>query len=275
MHPDVVEDRPGECPICKMKLVPVRLEAIWTCPVHAVIARDRAGSCPIDRRDLIQVTVAVTFTCVGHPEISQIDRGVCPDGTPMTKLRSLRPHGNHNPQHGGLFFMAPDNTHHLEGAYPRARVVTNETFDAATRTTKEISAFPLVRTCSGGYLEARVDTAVLPAQMSAKVQFKSDAPEYRFDFTFAELSARPATSATAAGAARTRTNPAPGPTSRAGRARKKTWGRSGASAGNSGDRLDAQDGAVGGVAARSELRRDVEISVRPLHHVTEAHVQLA
>src|SRR5207253_873151 len=69
MHPDVVEEHPGDCPICKMKLVPVRLEAIWTCPVHPVIAKDRAGTCPIDHRDLIQVTVAVTFTCAGHPEI--------------------------------------------------------------------------------------------------------------------------------------------------------------------------------------------------------------
>src|SRR5207237_6149338 len=130
----------------------------------------------------------------------------CADGAPMTKMRTLRPHGNHNPQHGGLFFMAPDNTHHLEGAYPsarvfrlylyddyarplpaaqmkavKARVVTKETFDGATRTTKEIAAFPLVKAAGGDYLEARVDTVSLPAEMSAKVRFKSDAPEYRFD----------------------------------------------------------------------------------------------
>jgi hypothetical protein len=213
MHPDVVESSPGDCPICKMKLVPVRLESVWTCPVHAVIAEDHAGVCPIDHRALIQVTVAVTFTCRAHPEISQIDRGACPDGSPMITVRTLRPHGNHNPQHGGLFFMAPDNTHHLEGVYPRAqvfrlylyddyarplppdqiravkaRVVTKETFDTTTHTTKEIAAFPLVKTGSGGYLEARIDTTSLPAQMSAKVQFKSDAPEYRFDFTFPEVS---------------------------------------------------------------------------------------
>ena len=216
MHPDVVDSTPGNCPICKMKLVPVRLESVWTCPVHAVVAEDHAGLCPIDRRDLIQVTMAVTFTCAGHPEINQIEPGSCPDGKPTIKTRTLRPHGNHNPQYGGQFFMAPDNTHHLEGAFPRARlfrlylyddyarplpadrikavkarVVTRETFDTATRTTKEVAAFPLVR-AGRGYLEARVDTAGLPAQLTAKVRFKNDAPEYRFDFTFTELSRKPA-----------------------------------------------------------------------------------
>ena len=38
MHPDVVDSTPGSCPICKMNLVPVRLESVWTCPVHAVVA---------------------------------------------------------------------------------------------------------------------------------------------------------------------------------------------------------------------------------------------
>ena len=222
MHPDVVDSTPGNCPICKMSLVPVRLESVWTCPVHAVVAEDHPGVCPIDRRDLIQVTMAVTFTCAGHPEINQIERGTCPDGKAMIKTRTLRPHGNHNPQYGGQFFMAPDNTHHIEGAFPRARlfrlylyddyarplpadrmkavqarVVTKETFDAATRTTKEIAAFPLVRAGSG-YLEARVDSATLPAQLTAKVRFKNDAPEYRFDFTFTELSKKPAPPAAAA-----------------------------------------------------------------------------
>ena len=214
MHPDVVESSPGDCPICKMKLVPVRLEAVWTCPVHPQVAEPDAGKCPIDHRDLIQMTVALTWTCPGQPQIDRVDKGTCPDGTPMIAKRTLRPHGNHNPQHGGQFFMAPDNFHHLEGAYPRAgvfrlylyddyarplpldqakrvkaRAVTKETHDAVTHVTKEIAVFPLV--VRGRYLEGRIDSSAPSAQVSAKVRFKSDAPEYRFDFTFPAYTREP------------------------------------------------------------------------------------
>ena len=134
----------------------------------------------------------------------------------MVLRRTLRPHGNHNPQHGGQFFMAPDNWHHLEGTYPRdrvfrlylyddyarpltpdrlknvrARVVTKETFDPATRRTTELSAFPLRVVRNLGYLEARVDRASIPIDLTAKVQFDANAPEYRFDFTFPAIMQEP------------------------------------------------------------------------------------
>jgi hypothetical protein len=109
--------------------------------------------------------------------------------------------------------MAPDMWHHLEGAYlpdetfrvylyndftkplPQdlakqvtGRVVLKETFDTATRTTKELLAMPLTMAASGEYLEARVGRLKLPAEMTAKLKFKRDADEYRFDFTFPEFS---------------------------------------------------------------------------------------
>jgi hypothetical protein len=217
MHPEILEDKPGACPICKMDLVGIRLDSIWTCPVHAVVAQAKPGKCPIDHtRDLVQVTVAVSWTCRDHPEVDVLEAGTCADGAPMVIKRTPRPHGNHNPQHGGLFFMAPDNWHHIEGVYPspgvfrvyfydefakplppdqvravKARLVLKETFDQATRQTREQSVFPLALSRDGQYLEARIDAVPVPAQMTAKIQFKADGKEGRFDFAFTEFSKEP------------------------------------------------------------------------------------
>jgi hypothetical protein len=209
MHPDVVETEKGKCPQCRMDLVPVRLVTVWTCPVHGVIEQDKPGQCRICGRDLVQATRALSFTCAGHPEINQLDPGRCADGTPTVAKYTPRPHGDHNPKHGGLFFMAPDNWHHIEGTYPaagrfrvyvyddytrpltlanarkvRGRVVTKEVFDNSTRTSRELSSAPLVLARNGAFFEARVDPLALPAQMTAKIAFGAGDKESRFDFTF-------------------------------------------------------------------------------------------
>jgi hypothetical protein len=216
-HPDVLESRAGTCPYCKMALVPVRLDSAWMCPIHSTVTESNPGSCRLCRRQLVPVTVALTWACRADSTIEHVEPGTCTDGSPRIARRTLRPHGNHNPQHGGQFFMAPDSWHHLEGVYPsprvfrlylyddfgrplsaekmssvKARVVTKETFDPATRKTTELSAFSLKTRRNRPYLEARVDTLPLPAEMSAKVKFSDDQPEYRFDFTFAALSKEPA-----------------------------------------------------------------------------------
>ena len=221
-RPDILDDRPGPCPVdempgMKMQMVQVRLMSVWSCPVHTVVARPGPGKCPIDHtRDLVEVAVSMSWTCPGRPDVEQINPGTCPDGSPMAVKYSRRPHGDHNPQHGGQFFMAADTWHHLEGTYldkgvfrlyvyddygkplpPEAvrliqsRVVTHETFDSATRSTRELRAYPLTSTAGRGYLEARVDPLPLPAQLIVKVKFRSDGPEYRFDFSFAAFTKEP------------------------------------------------------------------------------------
>ena len=215
-HPDVLESKPGACPYCKLPLVPVRLDAAWMCPVHTTVTESSAGTCRMCRRQLVPVTVALTWTCSADRATEHLEPGTCSDGSPRIGRRTLRAHGNHNPQHGGQFFMAPDNWHHLEGVHPtarvfrlyvyddfgrplasakmkdvQARVVTKETFDPATRKTTEIRAFPLKTVRNRPYLEARIDPAVLPAEMTAKVKFGTEQPEHRFDFAFASLSKEP------------------------------------------------------------------------------------
>jgi ribosomal protein L37AE/L43A len=195
MHPDVVEDKPGTCPLCRMQLVPVRLESVWSCPVHTAVTREAKGRCPICNRELVQMTVALTWTCRNRPDIDVIEPGRCPDGAPMVAKRTLRPHGNHNPQHGGQFFMAPDNTHHLEGTLPSSRVFRVYLYDdyarplAAARL-KDVRgvvdvggrSVTLVASTAGSYLQGRIDPAAFPARLTAKIRLKPEAPDYRCDF---------------------------------------------------------------------------------------------
>jgi hypothetical protein len=187
------------------------------CPVHTTVTESSSGKCRMCGRQLVPVTVSLTWTCSADRATEHLEPGTCADGSPRIGRRTLRAHGNHNPQHGGQFFMAPDNWHHLEGVHPaarvfrlyvyddygrplaaakvkdvEARVVTKENFDPATRKTTEVSAFPLKPARNRPYLEARIDPATLPAEVTAKVRFGDDQPEYRFDFTFAALSKEPA-----------------------------------------------------------------------------------
>ena len=197
---EVIEDKPGRCRKCGMDLVPVRLDSVWTCPIHAAITREQPGRCPLDGRDLVPMTMAVSWVCKGAAKES-LEPGTCPDGSPREKKYTLRAHGNHNPQHGGAFFMAPDNWHHLEGAYFSPGVFRLYLYDDFTRplplaqvraTTariilpKEGKELPLVR--NGRFLEANVGKLQFPAVMQAKVKFQTQAPEHHFDFTFDKFS---------------------------------------------------------------------------------------
>ncbi|MFC1628406.1 efflux RND transporter periplasmic adaptor subunit [Gemmatimonadota bacterium] len=69
MHPSVVSDHPGDCPICGMSLVPQETEvhdhendsqtvsdqgeAVYTCPMHPSVVSDRPGDCPICGMSLV------------------------------------------------------------------------------------------------------------------------------------------------------------------------------------------------------------------------------
>jgi len=217
---EVIEDKAGRCRKCGMELKPIRLDSVWTCPVHSVIAESKPGKCPIDSRELVQVTVAVSWTCP-NANVESMTPGKCADGSPMVKKFMPRPHGNHNPQHGGLFFMAPDNWHHLEGTYRNGGVFRMYLYDDFTRPlandqvrqmtgriiAKGGASFPLVPVQNGRYLEAKVGTLAFPAEMAAKLKFKASAPEHHFDFAFPEFSKEPAAPRLTENAAGSQTKP--------------------------------------------------------------------
>ena len=70
MHPEVVSDAPGDCPICGMHLVQKEptaqketvkehalkhADATYVCPMHSQIRSNEPGSCPICGMDLVKV----------------------------------------------------------------------------------------------------------------------------------------------------------------------------------------------------------------------------
>jgi hypothetical protein len=210
MHAEVVQDSPGKCPICGMTLVAVRLALVYSCTIHSDVTKFQPGRCPRCGRDLIRVTKAVTFTCRVHKKVDVVNPGTCPIcKRTLVEKYSIRPHGDHNPKHGGSFFMASNNWH-LEVTHPAASVfrlyIYNEyskpfsppglaaniveTRDPAGKVAPV--SIPFKKT-SRGYYEARMPGAGLPSTIAAKIRFEPNDKDYRFDFIFVDYSKEPVT----------------------------------------------------------------------------------
>jgi Cu(I)/Ag(I) efflux system membrane fusion protein len=106
MHPTIVQDHPGECPICGMKLVKLDAGAAsvagkapaaeakpqYQCPMHPTIVQDHPGDCPICGMKLVKMDAAPTgpspsatsatgkiqYQCPMHPSVHQDHPGDCP-----------------------------------------------------------------------------------------------------------------------------------------------------------------------------------------------------
>jgi len=206
---DVVEDKPGICRKCKMELQPVRIEQAWACGNNTSIIRTNPGKCPVDGRDLVPVTVAHFFDCNEKPAHYYPEAGKCADGSARVERREIRAHGDHNPVHGGQFFMAEDAWHHVEGTYPSAGLFRvffydnfkkplagknfNGSLDVLDKSGKELATIPLTPSRDGNTLEAKIppQLATLPLKAAATIKYDPKAKDQRFDFTFNELSKDP------------------------------------------------------------------------------------
>lgn len=227
---DVVEDKAGNCRKCNMVLQPVRIEMVYACANNTSILKENPGKCPVDGRDLVPVTVAHFFACKDNEKQYFPDAGKCADGAPRVERREIRAHGDHNPVHGGQFFMAEDNWHHVEGTYPSAGLFRAFFYDnfkkplagknfsgelvVLDKSDKELATITLAPSRDGNTLEARIppQLATVPLRAKATIKYDSKARAQPFDFVFNELSkdpgpARPAP-ATTTGAATAPARPA-------------------------------------------------------------------
>jgi Cu/Ag efflux protein CusF len=195
-----LDDKPGKCPGSGEALVAARLVTAYSCLKTQVIIRDAPGICPMDRSELVPITVAMHFTCKSDPSVRDMNPGDCADGSPRIKAFERRPHGDHNPRHGGDFvFMAVDQWHHLEGTLVQPGTFRLYLYDdmarplAASNLSGRITigetgepSIPLVfgKSPDHSTMEAAVSGVTFPFSVKAFVKFKPNDREQVFDFTF-------------------------------------------------------------------------------------------
>ncbi|HEX4347471.1 MAG TPA: hypothetical protein VHZ73_07850, partial [Vicinamibacterales bacterium] len=111
-----VDDGPGACKKDGTPLIPIRLGIVYKCLRGPAEFQADPGPCRSDsNRDKGAVTASVFWTC---GETRFLDPGTCPGGAPRQIGFEERPHGDHNPRHGGQsIFMSPDLYFHVEGTY--------------------------------------------------------------------------------------------------------------------------------------------------------------
>lgn len=60
MHPEIVSNKPGKCPICKMELVKKEISTkdfaklVYTCSMHPIVMSAKPGKCPICKMGLVK-----------------------------------------------------------------------------------------------------------------------------------------------------------------------------------------------------------------------------
>jgi hypothetical protein len=205
----VLEDKPGKCPNpkCGMDLRPVRLTTAYSSITHPTQIQPEPGKDRLDGRPLVPITASMFWVCAGSDD-HLLDPGKCADGSVRRVSYERRPHGDHNPRHGGQFFMADDAWHHLEGTYPRGGPFRLFFYDDFTRpmavkgfagdivlvddNDKEVGApMPLKPGRATNTLETPIKGGTLPLKLKLKVQFEPKDKVRTFDFTFKEPTIEP------------------------------------------------------------------------------------
>ena len=202
---EIVDAEAGACRKCGMALVPARLETAWSCPVHQDVMQAGPGKCPIDKRDLVQITASEFWACRNAPDQHFLEPGSCADGTARVRTFERRPHGDHNPRHGGQFFMADDNWHHLEGTLRAGGVFRVYFYNDFTQPipskgitgevvvvdARDKEAGPPIRLRQGAVsnaLDAPIAGAKLPLAVRLRLKFAPTEKERLFDFAFTAAS---------------------------------------------------------------------------------------
>jgi Cu(I)/Ag(I) efflux system membrane fusion protein len=128
MHPTIVQDHPGDCPICGMKLVPMAGDAppptsatsaatgkvLYQCPMHPAVQSDHPGDCPTCGMKLEKVDPSGAF------EVPPGERKIVFYRSPMDARQT-----SHGPRKDemGMDYL-PVYLDELQGSGPVAGLVT-------------------------------------------------------------------------------------------------------------------------------------------------------
>jgi hypothetical protein len=157
---------------------------------------------------MVPITVAMYYTCKDSPDVHVTEPGKCTDGSERVKAFDRRPHGDHNPRHGGdAIFMSADQWHHLEGTLVQPDLFRLYLYDAMTRplaasgvsgrivmadaNANEIGpSIPLrpVNSPDKSQLEAQLPRTPFPLNVKLFMTFSPGEKEQVFDFTFRSYS---------------------------------------------------------------------------------------
>jgi hypothetical protein len=145
--------------------------------------------------NLVRTTREVQWFCEGRADIVSSTSGLCPDGRSMETRTVPMAHGDHNPRHGGILFMAPNGYHHLEGTLEADGRFRLYLYDDFTRPLA-VGGFharagdvPLEASDDGSSLSVDVDRSVEPVEVVLHLRFPEETEEARFDFIFSPAAA--------------------------------------------------------------------------------------
>jgi len=189
----------GQCSVCGRAFERRVLRSVGSCPMHGQIRGEEGGRCPICHMGLAPITMEVQWICPRHPDVVGNGPGRCvQQDQPLVERIVPMPHGDHNPRHGGILFMAPDGFHHLEGHLSRSGSFRLYLYDNFTRpldarlARARIGARFLSPVGEGEYLELALPPLQrFPAEVVLYVHFGPPATASaqesfeRFDFVFA------------------------------------------------------------------------------------------
>ncbi len=161
--------------------------------MHPAVDEETEGSCPFCRMRLSRTTREVQWFCPGRADIVSTAAGLCPDGSPMETRTVAMAHGDHNPRHGGILFMAPNGYHHLEGTLSeedgtfRVYLYDDFTRPIAVQGFEARAGEAVMEPSSdGSFLWATRDRTVEPVEVVLHLRFPDEREAARFDFIFAD-----------------------------------------------------------------------------------------